>query len=123
MQAYTDLADLGLSDIAHHSWYMVVQIDLPGTTFRKAKEAKQRLLDIIQPNVEAAIAALEAGEWSSIKRRSTMQVRLAGCSIKCLPAHSSACPSVHLSLILLSNVAAIVAMRASAACIRLLEGC
>ena len=52
-----------------------LMIDLPGSTFRKAKEAKQRLLDIIQPNVEASIAALDAGEWAATKRKSTMQAR------------------------------------------------
>ena len=52
------------------SW---AQINLPGTPFRAAKEARAKLLAAILPSVEQAVADLDAGKFDQLRRKSTMQ--------------------------------------------------
>ena len=52
---------------------MCLQINLPGTPFRKALEARQKLLAVIRPNSKQAIEDLKAGKFDQLRRKSTMQ--------------------------------------------------
>lgn len=49
------------------------QINLPGSPYRKAKEARTKLLAAIRPSVEKAISDLKAGKFDHLRRKSTMQ--------------------------------------------------